>query len=393
MLGEEAGPVVAEGMDTLVAAQATASWVTCNGVGWLLQGVTTDSTALANTLLYVGIRRGSAEAAARRFGPAAAGITADSLDHLTAHGLSNAAVSLPLSSMGWALSATTGNTPARRILATPIHHTSPTTSSDTTHAPTPAPHASGEGTAEVEPDEVDAWILLGSPWLEGFVAVRGDLLAPSTAERPSTSPHDAPRTAGAPPPSAASPHAPAPSASSSAASTSAGTRTSPAPWRRVWCVLQDSAFAFFEHERAASDATSSPLAVVEWLDMRSLRLLASADSASSTPSATPSAAHAQTGGNGNGDSAARGASARDGHCFEVRLSDGRSLEMRADTTTQRALWVREVLRLASWRAVHALQIELAQEWHAVLTNAYATVDAPPPPLCSSPPRAAPPSAR
>ena len=39
LVGPETGPVVAEGMDTIVAAQTTASWVTCHGIGWLLQAL------------------------------------------------------------------------------------------------------------------------------------------------------------------------------------------------------------------------------------------------------------------------------------------------------------------------------------------------------------------
>ena len=101
VVGDGAGAVVAEGLDTLVAAQATVASVTCHGVGLLLQAGTT--AALANNLLYVGIKRGSSEAVARRFGPAAAMVTPEVLDSLNRNGLSGAA-SVPLSSVGWALS-------------------------------------------------------------------------------------------------------------------------------------------------------------------------------------------------------------------------------------------------------------------------------------------------
>ena len=277
--------------------------------------------------LYVGIRRGSTEAAARRFGPAAAIATAESLDNLTAHGISTAAANLPLSSMNWALSAG-GAQPQRRLLATPIGHradgaTSEGNAANTDGAPQAAAACSADLPAmseEGEGEEMDAWILLGSPWLEGFVAVRGDLLAASDVEG---SPEAAPAAAAA-----------------------------AAPWRRVWCVLQDSAFAFFEHERAASAFNAEPIAVIEWLHVRSLRLLigaAAANAAAPVASPPPSP----------------GTAAADGHCFEVQLADGRILDIRADTPTQRALWAREILRLASWRAVHALQRELATEWHDV----------------------------
>ena len=67
--------------------------------------------------------------------------------------------------------------------------------------------------------------------------------------------------------------------------------------------------------------TASPICVFEWLQLSGLSI----DALSSDPES--------------------------GYCFDVRLSDGRALQMRADTLTQRALWVREMLRLASWRAV------------------------------------------
>ena len=35
-------------------------------------------------------------------------------------------------------------------------------------------------------------------------------------------------------------------------------------WRRVWCVLQDSALSFFEHERAAVDGLTAPVETFEW---------------------------------------------------------------------------------------------------------------------------------
>ena len=55
VLGPESGPVVAEGMDTVVAAQATASWVSCTGIGWLVQG---DSLpTICSTLAYEGGRQ------------------------------------------------------------------------------------------------------------------------------------------------------------------------------------------------------------------------------------------------------------------------------------------------------------------------------------------------
>ena len=344
LVGPETGPVVAEGMDTIVAAQTTASWVTCHGIGWLLQGATTDSAALANNLLYVGVRRGSAEAAARRFGPAAAMLTAESFDNITAHGLSNAASNLPLSSMGWALSAV-GSTPQRRILATPISHVLPE-GAETTKLPADSSEDAAEAEEQGEEEEDDAWILLGAPWLEGFVAVRGDfsLLAPPEDTQAGTTEAATPQ--------AAEPETPA---------------ASKASWRRVYCVLQDSAFAFFEHERAASAFNAAPLAVVEWLHMRSVTLLTNTSSSTSTLASSPTAA-------------------ADGHAFEITLADGMKLVIRADTPTQRALWVREILRLASWRAVHMLQLEISSEWHSVMVNNAESPEAPTPPLCSSPPR-------
>jgi len=58
-----------------------------------------------------------------------------------------------------------------------------------------------------------------------------------------------------------------------------------------------------------------------------------------------------------------------GVCFEIDLGGGRAIAVRVETASQRALWVRELLRLASWRAVHLLQLELAAqtsaEWQPV----------------------------
>ena len=171
VLGDSAGAIVAEGMDTVVAVQSTISSVICQGVGLLLQA---DRTAFANNLVYVsigqpscpsplaprpppcprpvhpsytgavarsryryctlhspccaphahahaqvGFRRGSSEVVRRRFGSAAAAMTADSLDNLTAHGVSQTAANLPLSSVGWALSACSPDVQPRRILEIP----------------------------------------------------------------------------------------------------------------------------------------------------------------------------------------------------------------------------------------------------------------------------------
>ena len=79
------------------------------------------------------------------------------------------------------------------------------------------------------------------------------------------------------------------SASSAATSPAAAAVASPptqseGPWRRVWCVLQDSALAFFEHERAAANITAEPIATYEWLHFRSLRLAPSTSAARSSPS-------------------------------------------------------------------------------------------------------------
>ena len=69
--------------------------------------------------------------------------------------------------------------------------------------------------------------------------------------------------------------------------------------------------------------------------------------------------------------------------------------IRVDNPTLSVLWVREILRLASWRAVHLLQLELSSEWHRVVSGEEAEAEAEilgrrtEPPLCSSPPRAAP----
>jgi len=203
VLGADAGSVVAEGLDTIVAAQATLSSVTCTGVGWLLQA--SSSASLANNLLYVGIKRGSTEAVVRHFGPALGAVTVEGLDSLSMHGLSTHGLSqLPLSSVssvGWALSGC-HVADQRRILSTTVSHrheppiignsppiignspsilgnspaepnqtASPAAAAASPAAAAPAAaaaaapaaaEAKAAATAEEEEDEKDEWILLGS---------------------------------------------------------------------------------------------------------------------------------------------------------------------------------------------------------------------------------------
>ena len=71
--------------------------------------------------------------------------------------------------------------------------------------------------------------------------------------------------------------------------------------------------------------------MVEWLHVRALQLHDSPPASTASPPASSAAAAADS-----------------GHCFEVQLADGRVLVIRADTPTQRALWAREILRLASY---------------------------------------------
>ena len=134
--------------------------------------------------------------------------------------------------------------------------------------------------------------------------------------------------------------------------------------------------AFFEHERAASAFDGAPLAVLEWETLRALHL-GMRDERTRHPSrAAPAASSASS-------AAARHAC----FCFELELTGGRLLTIRTDSPTQRALWAREILRVATWRAVHALQLDLASEWHDVMVTALGRAELAPP-LCSSPPRAA-----
>ena len=246
--------------------------------------------------------------------------------------------------------------------------------------------AANEGEGEEDGGDVE-WVLLGSPWLEGFVAVRGDLL-PASSSSSTTTATTVPAAAaeeeatnagtrrgkkGGAAPAAAPPP-------SSNATLAPPTKTS---WRRVWCVLQDSAFAFFEHERAATTDSSQPLAVVEWLHLRSLQLL--------TPPGTSAGPQGSSSSKAAGPAAAAGIPFG-GYRFEMALSDGRSMVIRVDNPTLSVLWVREILRLASWRAVHLLQLELSSEWHRVVSGEEAEAEAEilgrrtEPPLCSSPPR-------
>jgi len=242
----------------------------------------------------------------------------------------------------------------------------------------------GGGLGEADEAGNETWILLGAPWLEGHIALRpvdqhGSL--------------DGTFSGAATPP----PH--------------------PPPWRRVWCVLQDSAFAFFEHERAAADDQATPIDAIEWLHIRSITLDNQASHMTHCPPAIHRHHHASvppTAGSANSCSNAGPSSTATSACtftpsavasatsaasvavagspgstFQVRLVDGRCLSIRVDTPTQRALWVKEMLRLASWRAIHVLQLELASEWQhvRVVPHNHRPERHPAwePPTCSSPP--------
>ena len=99
------------------------------------------------------------------------------------------------------------------------------------------------------------------------------------------------------------------------------TRQAVGGWRRVWCVLQDSAISFFGHERAALDGVVEPIETIEWLHLRAITLRPIA------PNTAPNPAP---------DTAAR----EHGCTFEIQLGAGRSIAMRVETAAQRALWVR-----------------------------------------------------
>ena len=132
----------------------------------------------------------------------------------------------------------------------------------------------------------------GSPWLEGFIAIQ----PMETGTTPDT------------------------------------TRQAAGGWRRVWCVLQDSAISFFGHERAALDGIAEPIETFEWLHLRaiSLRQIAPNTAPVTVSDTAPGAA----------PNTAPGTAAREHGCsFEIQLSAGRSIAMRVETPAQRALWV------------------------------------------------------
>ena len=127
-------------------------------------------------------------------------------------------------------------------------------------------------------------------------------------------------------------------------------------WRRVWCVLQDSAISFFGHERAALDGVAEPIETIEWLHIRAitLRPIAPSTAPRPAPNTPPTTApgtaareHGRTfeiqlGGASAHHDAALGAGmgAVLGAVFELQLGAGRSIAMRVETAAQRALWVR-----------------------------------------------------
>ena len=133
----------------------------------------------------------------------------------------------------------------------------------------------------------------GSPWLEGFIAIQPI----ETGTTPDT------------------------------------TRQAAGGWRRVWCVLQDSAISFFGHERAALDGIAEPIETFEWLHLRAISLRQIAPN--TAPVTAPDTA------SGAAPNTAPGTAAREHGCsFEIQLSAGRSIAMRVETPAQRALWVR-----------------------------------------------------
>ncbi len=100
-------------------------------------------------------------------------------------------------------------------------------------------------------------------------------------------------------------------------------------WRRVWCVLQDSAISFFGHERAALDGVVEPIETIEWLHLRAITLRLIAPNTAPKPALNTA------------PDAAPGTAAREHGCtFEIQLGAGRSIAMRVETAAQRALWVR-----------------------------------------------------
>jgi hypothetical protein len=100
-------------------------------------------------------------------------------------------------------------------------------------------------------------------------------------------------------------------------------------WRRVWCVLQDSAISFFGHERAALDGVVEPIETIEWLHLHAITLRPIAPNTAPKPALNTAP----------GD--ALNTAAREHGCtFEIQLGAGRSIAMRVETAAQRALWVR-----------------------------------------------------
>ena len=123
-------------------------------------------------------------------------------------------------------------------------------------------------------------------------------------------------------------------------------------WRRVWCVLQDSAISFFGHERAALDGVAEPIETIEWLHIRAITLrpivpnTAPVPAPNTTPNTAPGTAACehgctfvrQLGGASAHHGAVTGAGL--GAVFELQLGAGRSIAMRVETAAHRALWVR-----------------------------------------------------
>jgi len=96
----------------------------------------------------------------------------------------------------------------------------------------------------------------------------------------------------------------------------------------VWCVVQDSAVALFEHECAAECPTRPPVVEIDWAQIVQIGLAPA-------------------------------------NVFTLRLRGGRQISLRAEDIESCVEWVSCLMRLVAWRSVRAIQKETAPEWEDV----------------------------
>jgi len=192
-----------------------------------------------------------------------------------------------------------------------------------------------EGSGEGSDGEGDVWLLLGVPWMEGFLAMEIDGDQPRSdaplSPMPDAASADAAGTEPASPSAARAAASPTPLTADSPSAAVEMEQQTPhhRSWKRVWCVVQDAAIALYDHiETTAELPAREPIAEIETSEIIGLSL-------------------------------------RSRQVFQIETRRGQKLALRTQHDDECADWVEGLLRLVSWRVVHAVQRECGPEWEAV----------------------------